>query len=157
MLNGNRIIFVAIIDNRGRSYKDMSVRIWSHEKLIKRLLSSENCVMGRITHELTRWKGPKTWVLTSNIKWKSSDVGTIHSIDDLHLWMDGDIYILGGNSVFEQLVDYVDEIHLYSFNSSNADADWVKIDMLEWNPLSYSNSDYWSYVNLLKLPNNLKI
>ncbi len=150
MLNGNRIIFVAIVDNKSQSYKDMSVRLWPYQKMVNRFLKIENCVMGRATHELTRWKGSKSWVLTRDIKWKSLGIGTIHNIEDFHLWMDGDIYILGGNSIFKQLEPYVDEIHLYVFNSSKADTNWIKIDMKEWNPVDYANFDYWSYANLQK-------
>jgi len=155
MLNGNRIIYVAIVDNKSRSYSDMSVRLWPYEKLVNRFLRKENCVMGRKTHEITRWKGSKSWVLTRNSKWKTVGIGTIHSIEDFHLWMEGDIYVLGGTSLFQQLESHVDEIHLYVFNSAKGDTDWIKIDMKKWTPVDYANFDYWSYAKLIKERNLL--
>lgn len=155
MLNKNKIIFVSLVDNRNRIYKDLSIRLWSHEKMIKNLLLKENCVIGRRTYDLTKWKGPNSWVLTRNLKWKSVGIGTIHSIEDFHLWMNGDIYIIGGSSIFQQLEKYVDEIKLFVFNSTNLTDDnkeieWIKIDMNDWIPTDYVNKRYWSYANLIK-------
>lgn len=151
MLNGNKIIFVSTIDNKNRYYKDMTFRLWPYEKMVKELLKKENCVMGRYTHELTQWKGPKSWVLTRNSKWKSIGVGTIHDIDHFHLWMDGDIYVLGGNSLFLQMEPYVDEIHLFVFNSSNGHLEWIEIDKKDWDIDTYENHDYWSCLILKKI------
>lgn len=156
MINGNRIIFVSLVDNRSQSYENLSVRIWNHEEMVKKFLQNENCVMGRRTHELTQWKGPKSWVLTHKKNWKSIGIGTIHKIEDFHLWMEGDIYILGGTSLFRQMESYVDEIHLFVFNAiskkiTDTDTNWIKLNMQDWAHKDYLNRDYWSYVNLSRI------
>ena len=137
MLDGNKIIFVAIIDNDNESVPNLGVRIWHHEKLVKGFLKEHNCVMGRKTYDITQWKGPKSWVLTTNKKWKKTGIGTIHSIDDFHLFIDGPVYVIGGNSLFKQLEEYVDEVHLFVMNNDKGEDPWIEMDMKDWKPISY--------------------
>ena len=154
MLDGNRIIFVAIIDNNNESVPDLGVRIYHHEKLVKGFLKEHNCVIGRKTYEITQWKGPKTWVLTKNKKWHKSRVGTIHSIDDFHLFMEGPIYIIGGNSLFDQLEKHVDEVHLYVMNNAKGKDPWIEMNMKDWKPTSYMSRTVWSYAHMYKVKNS---
>jgi dihydrofolate reductase len=149
MLDDIKITFVAIVDNKNQYNRDLTERIWSHEKFIRELLKKETCIIGRRTFELTNWKGPKSWVLTSNREWRRSGIGTIHSIDDLHLFVEDDnIFVLGGQSLYEQMSDYVDEIHLYVFNNKKGEEDWIRFNMKEWQPVDYDSNKTWSYAKL---------
>ena len=149
MLDGIKISFIAIVDNNNRYRKDLTERIWEHEKHVRGLLKNKTCLVGRKTFEMTNWKGPRSWVLTRNINWRRSGIGTIHSIDDLHLFVeDNKIYVLGGKSLYEQLAEYVDEMHLYVFNNKKGEEDWIRFNMKEWQPIDYSSNKVWSYAKL---------
>lgn len=149
MLDNLRISFVALVDNKNKFRTNLTERIWDHEKYIQDLLKNNVCIMGRKTHEITNWKGKRSWVLTRNRKWSRSGVGTIHSIDDFHLFAEDEkVYILGGSSLYQQLVDYVDEIQLFVFNNKNGQEDWIDFDMKKWSPIEYRNNDIWSYARL---------
>ena len=148
MFNNQRIIFVSIIDNGSNMMESLSTRIWQHENLVKGLTETKNCLIGRKTFEITRWKGSNTWVLTRNKNWKARGVGTIHDIEDLHLHIEGDIYILGGQSLFHQFADSLDEIHLFVLNNYLGKEQWIKIKMSEWKATNYDDQKIWSYVNL---------
>jgi dihydrofolate reductase len=153
MLNGQKIIYVSIVDNASNMVEGLGVRIWNHQHLVFRLLRSQNCIIGRKTFDITKWKGPKTWILTSNRKWRRTDVGTIHSIDDLHLYSEGPVYVLGGQSLFEQFEPYVDEMHLYVLNNKDGSESWIDVDMKDWKATAYKSGKLWSYGHLVKMKN----
>lgn len=149
MLDDIKISFVAIVDNKNQQKKDLTERIWEHEKFVRDLLKNEVCVMGRKTHEITNWKGNKSWVLTRNKKWTRSGVGTMHSIDDIHLFCDSDhVYVLGGSSLYESLSESVDEIHLFVLNNKKGEENWIDFDMKNWQPIDYNSNKIWSYARL---------
>lgn len=151
MLDGQKIIFVSVVDNNNQSTPDLGWRIWHAEKLIKGFLKSKNCLIGRKTYDITQWKGKNSWVITRNKKWHKIGIGTIHSIDDLHLFTEGPIYVLGGNSLYEQFKDYVDEIHLYVINDTPGKDPWIEINIREWKAVDYLDRKLWSYVHLEKI------
>lgn len=148
MLHGQKIIFVSIVDNQSKTVPNLRYRIWHHEVLVKDILNRKNVIMGRKTHDMTRWKGPKTWVLTKNKNLTKPGVGIIHDIDDLHLHTEGDIFVLGGSSVFKLFEDYVDEIHMYVINNKEGKEDWISLKMTNWLPRNYTNEYIWSYAHL---------
>jgi dihydrofolate reductase len=149
MLDGLKISFVSLVDNKNQFRKDLTERVWDHEKFIKNLLKTKVCIMGRRTHEITNWKGDRSWVLTRNQKWSRSGVGTIHSIDDFHIFSEEEkIYILGGQSLYLQLKEFVDEMHLFVFNNKKGEIDWIDFDMKKWEPLEYESNKVWSYARL---------
>jgi dihydrofolate reductase len=151
MLHGQRIAFVCIIDNDSKMVPGLKARIWHHEKLVKRLLRDEVCVMGRKTHELTGWKGKKSWVLTKNLDWRRVGIGTIGSLDDLHLHTDAEtVYILGGKSLFKKLQYNVDEIRMYVVNNREGSEPFLKIKTSDWKPMDYHSEKIWSYGHLEK-------
>ena len=126
----------------------LKTRIWHHQKLVNNLLRSEVCIFGRRTFDITRWKGPKSWVITSDREWRRTGVGTIHDFDDLHLHSEGDVYILGGISLFKQFESLVDEMHLYVINGDGGNEPWIHLDMKDWKPQAYTNRGLWSYGHL---------
>jgi dihydrofolate reductase len=152
MLHNQKIIFVTISDNQSKMIADLGTRVWHHEILVRGFLQKENCLMGRKTYEMTKWKGEKSWVLTSDKNWRKPGIGTIHDLDDLHLHCEGPIYVLGGQSVFQQLEKYVDEIHMYVINNREGTEDWIRINMKDWKPRDYRNENVWSYAHLIGKP-----
>jgi dihydrofolate reductase len=68
MLHGQKIAFVSLIDDQSKVFPDLSVRIWDHQKLVKKLLQNKPCLIGRKTFEMTGWKGPNVWVITKKKK-----------------------------------------------------------------------------------------
>jgi len=150
MLHEQKIAFVSLIDDQSKVFPDLSVRIWDHQKLIKKLLRTKTCIIGRKTFEMTGWKGPNTWVITRKKKFKRFGVGTIHDLNDLHLHTEGTVYVLGGNSLFKQLSPYLDELFIYVNNLEDGKDPWIKLNMKEWSPIDYSNKGAWSYAHLEK-------
>jgi len=154
MLHNQKIIFVSVVDNNSNTFEDFSTRTFHHERLISDLFQTENCLVGRKTFEILQRKGPKSWVLTSDHKWKREGIGTIYSLDDLHLFNEGPIYIIGSNTIQIQLKDFVDEIHLYVINNSKGTGDWIKLNMRDWKPIMYISKGVWSYAHLEKSINH---
>jgi hypothetical protein len=150
MLHGQKIIFVSIVDNQSKTVPELGTRIWHHEVLVQDILRRKNAIVGRKTYELTGWKGPNTWILTNNKNLQKSGVGIIHDLDDIHLHTEGDIFVLGGTSIFKMLEKYVDEIHMYVLNNKEGKDDWIKIAMHNWIPHNYLNENIWSYAHLQK-------
>jgi dihydrofolate reductase len=150
MLHNQKIIFVTITDNQSQMIANLGTRIWHHEILIREFLKTENCLIGRVTYDLTRWRGENLWVITRDRKWRRMGIGTIHDIDDLHLHTEGPLYVLGGKSIFKQFEKYVDEIHLYVLNNKEGSEEWIKLTMAEWKPFNYRNENIWSYAHLIR-------
>ena len=151
MLHGQKIIYVSIIDNQSKMMPHLKTRIWHHQKLINGLLANETCIIGRRTFDITRWKGPKSWVLTRDKKWRRIGIGTISSLDDIHLHTETDIvYILGGASLFNKLKNNVDIMHMFVINNKEGSVKFPKLTMKEWKPIDYKNSNIWSYGHLEK-------
>jgi dihydrofolate reductase len=151
MLDGKKIIYVSIIDTKGKSVEDLRIRIWKHEKLIKSILKENSVLIGRKTWDLTKWSGEKTWILTRNKDLlHKKGIGLIHDIDDIHLHIEGDLYILGGISLFSQFESYVDEMHLFVLNDIKGNEDWINCNMRKWNAKNYHRELDWSYALLYK-------
>lgn len=150
MLHNQKIIFVSIVDNQSNTVPDLGLRIWDHECLIDRLLKREVCLMGRKTYDITKWKGSNTWVITRNKNLRIRNINIIYDTDDLHLHTEGPIYVLGGTSLFKQLENCVDEIHMYIANNKDGTEDWISIDMNKWTPTNFKNEGIWSYALLIK-------
>ena len=147
-----KISFVVIADNQNKLNKNLKRRIWHHHNLVNKFLKEGTCLMGRRTFELTNWKGPKSWVITRDQKFKKSGVGTLHNLEDIRLFSDDEkVYVIGGKSLYVQLEEFVDEIHLYVFNNKDGDENWIDINMKEWKPKDYFNNTVWSYARLEKI------
>lgn len=151
MINNKTISFIFIIDNNSMMYPEFKTRIWFHEKLVRKLLKTEICLMGRNTYELTHWSGPKSHVLTNNRNWKRPNVNVIYDIDEfLSSSINSKIYILGGQSLFNQLYEYVDELHMFVVNLAEGSEEFPKISMIDWDVTEYKRKVSWSYGKLKK-------
>ena len=151
MLHGQKIVFVCIIDNNSKMVPGFGARIWDHENLVKRLLREEVCVLGRKTQELTGWKGEKSFVLTKNKNWRRVGIGTVGSLDDIHLHTNSKkVYILGGKTLFKKLQYNVDELMMYVVNNKEGTDNFPKIKTDEWKPIDYYSEKIWSFGHLEK-------
>ncbi len=153
MLHGQKIIFVSIVDNQSKTVPELGTRIWHHEILIQDIINRKNAIIGRKTYELTSWKGESVWILSRNKNLQKSGVGIIHDIDDLHLHTEGDLFVLGGTTLFKLFEKYVDEVHMYVLNNKEGKEDWIKMYMSEWIPRNYLNENVWSYAHLFRREN----
>ena len=155
MLHGQKIIFVYINDTNNKIVKDFKVRIWDHEKLVKELLEEKVCVMGRKTHELTSWKGPNSWIFTRNKKYRRLGIGTIHNLDDIHLFSESkEVYILGGISLFRKLKNNVDVLMNFTVTDRKGTQQFPKIDLKDFDVEEYKNNYIWTYARLVKKEGN---
>ena len=151
MIDGLKIHFVSIVDNANNMVPSLGTRIWHYQNFVNGLLKDKTCIMGRKTYDITQWKGSKSWVMTRNRNWRKSGVGTLHSIDDIHLFCeDEDIYVLGGKSLFDNFQSYVDTLHLYIINNNEGSIPWIDFDMKKWSPSEYVNNNIWSFARLEK-------
>ena len=152
MLHGQKITFVYINDTDNMIVKDFKARIWDHEKLIHNLLENEVCVIGRKTQEMTSWKGPNSWIYTRNKKYRRLGIGTIHDLDDIHLFSDTakEVYILGGISLFQKLKNNVDILINYTITDRSGTIQFPKINMKDWYVTDYENNHVWTYAKLIK-------
>ena len=152
MLDGLKINFVAIVDNANNMVPALGNRIWHHQNFVNDLLKSKTCIIGRKTYEITQWKGPKSWVLSRDINWRKTGIGTLHSIDDMHLFCEDDsVYILGGKSLYESLEPFVDTLYVYVINNTDGRIPWIDFDMKQWKPVDYTTNSIWSLAKLEKL------
>lgn len=88
----------------------------------KRTTTGHPIVMGRKTYDSIGRPLPKrrNIVLTRDPGWSAPGVEVIHSPDDLfHLGLQGDVFIIGGSTVYDAFLPRLDEIlvsrvhHLY--------------------------------------------
>ena len=146
-----KISFVVISDNQNKLKKDLKRRIWHHHKFVSELLEKETCLVGRKTFDITNWKGKKSWVITRNQKFRVDGIGVLHELEDIRLHAEDEtVYVIGGKSLYEQLKNEVDEIHLYVFNNKDGEEDWIDINIKDWVPKNYFSNNIWSYAKLTK-------
>lgn len=82
-------------------------------KHVKKLSTGNTLVMGRRTFESIGKPLPnrRNVVLTSDTTFNVDGVDVIHSIDDIYK-LEGHIFIFGGQSLFEEMIDKVDDMYI---------------------------------------------
>jgi dihydrofolate reductase len=82
-------------------------------KHVKKLSTGHTLVMGRSTFESIGKPLPnrKNVVLTRNTSFEAEGVEVIHSIDDIYD-LTGHIFIFGGQTLFEEMIDVVDDMYI---------------------------------------------
>lgn len=111
-------------------------------KLFKNLTTNNIVVMGLNTFlSLPNQKAlpnRTNIVLTSKTDWSAPDVIVCRSIEEVRqktLWLPGEVFIIGGSSVYKQFLPYCDTVYVTKVNSSKeADAFFPNLDENpEWN------------------------
>lgn len=118
------------------------VQIPRDQKMFREMTTGKVVVMGRKTLESLPQKQPlanrTNIVLSENPKFKIKGAIVVHSMDELmeelKKYDDDDIYIVGGESVYRQLLPYCNTAHVTKMDYTyEADAHFPNLDELqEW-------------------------
>ena len=130
---------IAAVDNNWAIGKNnqLLVRIPMDQKFFRETTTGKVVVMGRKTLESFRnglpLKNRTNIVLTRNPDYKVKDAIVVHSMDELHEELKNypseDIYIIGGEKIYNQMVDECDVAHITKINYEyDADAYFPNLD-----------------------------
>lgn len=136
-------IIAAVDSNWAIGYKnDLLVRIPNDQKWFQKVTTGKVVVMGRKTLESfpngIPLKNRTNIVLTGDTSLKVKDALLVHSVDELleelNNYPSEDIYVIGGESVFEALLPYCDTAHITKIDYEyQADRHLPNLDRLpEW-------------------------
>ena len=130
---------IAAVDNNWAIGKNnqLLVRIPDDQKFFRATTTGKVVVMGRKTLESfpngLPLKNRTNIVLTRNPNYEVKDAIIVHNMDELHeelaKYPSEDIYVIGGEKIYEQLVDECDVAHITKINYSySADAYFPNLD-----------------------------
>lgn len=130
---------IAAVDNNWAIGKNnnLLVRIPMDQKFFRETTTGKVVVMGRKTLESFPGGRPLNMrtniVLTHNPNYKVENAIVVHSMDELHeelkKYKSEDIYVIGGEKIYEQLLDECDVAHITKINFSyDADAYFPNLD-----------------------------
>ncbi|MDD6482490.1 MAG: dihydrofolate reductase [Lachnospiraceae bacterium] len=131
-------IIVAVDNNWaiGKNNK-LLVRIPSDQQFFRETTTGKVVVMGRKTLESfpngLPLKNRTNIVLTRNKNYQAGDAVIVHSVDELHeelkKYNSEDIYVIGGQKIYELLLDECDVAHVTKIDYSyDADAYFPNLD-----------------------------
>ena len=139
---------IAAVDNNWAIGKNnqLLVRIPMDQKFFREMTTGKVVVMGRKTLESfpnsRPLKNRTNIVLTHNPSYEVEGAVVVHSLDELHKELEKynseDIYIIGGQKIYEQLVDECDVAHITKVDFEyDADAYFPNLDeKSEWKIIS---------------------
>jgi dihydrofolate reductase len=116
---------------------ELLVRIPADQKFFRETTTGKVVVMGRKTLESfpngIPLKNRTNIVLTSNPNYQVKDAIVVHSLDELHeelkKYPSEDIFVIGGEKVYKELLDECDVAHITKINFAyDADAYFPNLD-----------------------------
>jgi dihydrofolate reductase len=116
---------------------ELLVRIPADQKFFRETTTGKVVVMGRKTLESfpngIPLKNRTNIVLTSNPNYQVKDAIVVHSLDELHeelkKYPSEDIFVIGGEKVYKELLDECDTAHITKINFAyDADAYFPNLD-----------------------------
>jgi dihydrofolate reductase len=116
---------------------ELLVRIPADQKFFRETTTGKVVVMGRKTLESfpngIPLKNRTNIVLTSNPNYQVRDAIIVHSLDELHeelkKYPSDDIFVIGGEKVYKELLDECDTAHITKINFAyDADAYFPNLD-----------------------------
>ena len=130
---------IAVVDNNWAIGKNnnLLVRIPMDQKFFRETTTGKVLVMGRKTLESFPGGRPLKMrtniVLTHNPDYKVDNAIVVHSMEELHeelkKYNSEDIYVIGGEKIYRQLLDECDVAHITKINFSyDADAYFPNLD-----------------------------
>lgn len=144
----NMNLIVAVDENWAIGNKgDLLVRIPADHKNFRNETIGKVVVLGRKTLETFPQKQPlakrTNIILSHDTEYKVNDAVVVHSIEELleelQAYDTKDVYIIGGDSIYKQLLPYCDTAHVTKidhgyeadayFPNLDADPDWEITDM----------------------------
>lgn len=147
-------LIVAVDENWAIGNKgDLLVRIPADMKMFRQETTGNVIVLGRKTLETFPNKQPlpnrTNIILTTDKSYKAGDAIVVHSIEELleelKKYDDKSIYIIGGDSVYKQLLPYCDVAHVTKIDHSyEADAFFENLDKSpDWEITDSSEEQYY--------------
>lgn len=143
------------IGNKG----ELLVRIPNDQKMFRMETTGKVVVLGRKTMDTFPQKKPlpnrTNIILSRNPEYKVSDAVVVHSVEELleelKNYNSEDVYIIGGDSIYQQMLPYCDVAHVtyieHSYQADSyfpnleADPDWVMT--AESDELTYFDITYY--------------
>lgn len=136
-------LIVAVDNNWGIGCKgDLLIRIPNDHKFFREETTGKAVVLGRKTLETfpqgIPLKNRTNIIMSSNPDYQVKDATVVHSVDELlnklSEYDSDDIYIIGGDSIYRQLLPYCDVAHITKIDHNyQADAYFPNLDkMPEW-------------------------
>ena len=116
---------------------ELLVRIPMDQKFFRETTTGKVVVMGRKTLESfpngLPLKNRTNIVLTGNKNYKVKDAIVVHSMEELHRELEkydtNDVYVIGGQKIYEQLLDECDVAHITKIDYAyDADAYFPNLD-----------------------------
>ena len=134
-------LIAAVDKNWGIGFKNkLLVSIPDDMKFFRKTTTGKVVVMGRKTLESFPGGNPLmnrvNIVLTSDKNYKVKDAVVVHDLDELHTELaqydSNDVYVIGGESIYRQLLDECDVAHITKIDYSyDADAFFPNLDEKE--------------------------
>ena len=147
-------LIVAVDENWGIGNKnELLIRIPADMKMFRQETTGKVVVLGRKTLETFPGGRPlkerKNIILSSNKEYKVKDASVVSSLEELleelKPYKEEDIYIIGGESVYRQLLPYCKTAHVTKIDRAyEADAHFPNLDLDEEWQITAS-SDEQSY------------
>lgn len=136
-------MIVAVDDNWGIGYQNkLLVSIPSDKRFFRETTTGKVVVMGRKTLESFPGGRPLpdriNIVLTNKADYQAKDVVIVHSmeelLEELKRYPDEDIYVIGGGTIYKQMLPYCDLVHVTKIHHKYlADTWFPNLDeMPEW-------------------------
>jgi dihydrofolate reductase len=150
-------LIAAVDNNWAIGYKNsLLVKIPNDQKQFGEMTEGKVIVMGRKTLETFPQKQPLknrvNIILTRDKGFTQKDAVVLHSIDELmeelKKYKDDDVYVIGGESIYEQLMPYCNTAHITKIDYEyQADAYLQNLDKSDdWRLVA--ESDEQTYFNL---------
>lgn len=148
---------VAVDNNWGIGSKNkLLVTIPNDQKFFRSETIGKVVVLGRKTLETfpggQPLKGRTNIILSKDVSFQVKDALVVHSIEQLleklKQYPSEDIYIIGGDSIYHQMLPYCDTVHVTKINHSyDADSFFPNLDQMEeW--VITQDSDEQTYFDL---------
>lgn len=136
-------IIAAVDSNWAIGYKNqLLVRIPSDQKMFREETTGKVVVLGRKTLETfpngLPLKNRTNIILSTDLNYHVKDATVVHSVEEmlteLEQYPTEDVYIIGGESLYQQLLPYCDVAHITKIDYQyDADAYFPNLDeMKEW-------------------------
>ena len=134
----NMNLIVAVDENWAIGYKnELLIRIPADMKMFRQETTGKVVVLGRKTLETfpggQPLKNRTNIILSTNKNYKVKDATVVHSVEELleelKNYADDDIYIIGGETIYRQMLPYCNVAHITKIDRSyEADAFFPNLD-----------------------------
>lgn len=131
-------LIVAVDENWAIGYKnELLIRIPADMKMFRQETTGKVVVLGRKTLETfpngQPLKNRTNIILSTNKNYKVKDATVVHSVEELleelKNYADEDIYVIGGETIYRQLLPYCNVAHITKIDRSyEADAYFPNLD-----------------------------